>query len=478
MYNLPQSLRGYFEVELININQTVMRLFNSKERSQTIRGIFSQFKVHKVQPITGVFFLPFRLSFSTLHNSNHHMKMTHLLSLIALFILGCQDDTPSFADQPADGPDIISIDPAQHQRYINFGQVFDSVGFVPLGETPIPVGKISEVHVFDDRIVVADETKSRSVFIFDRTGTHLATLNATGRGPQEFSKITALALDPWYQEILIYDRNNRKILAYNLDGQWLRETPIPEPCMDLSVIGQDRYALFYSNWDANQPSQTSHHLLITDRKGKLLARRVPFAHQGEYVLHNNRHFADGWYAAEEPTSVLFNHTLSNQLYQLSARGAWPRYQLDYGKRTFPTNRPEWLASYEIMDAKMRDGYILGVDNVSELQQKIYFSYIDYTTQRRNNVVYHKAQGKLLAHFDRFEAPMDRFFLSPHIGHTDGALITYRFPLQLLNRVDPDAIAALPEEQAVPGLKALFQWAVDHALDEESNPALVLLFPKD
>ena len=97
-------------------------------------------------------------------------------------------------------------------------------------------GRINDVLVLDDQILVADRTTDR-VVAFDRDGAFLRTVERRGRGPGEFRTPTAL-LEDADGTILVSQLNNRLTrLTPDLELIDVYETDVSTFIADLAMLG-------------------------------------------------------------------------------------------------------------------------------------------------------------------------------------------------------------------------------------------------
>ncbi|MEA1981150.1 MAG: 6-bladed beta-propeller [candidate division Zixibacteria bacterium] len=82
------------------------------------------------------------------------------------------------------------------------------------------IGSIQKIEVFNNRAYVLDVFSAQAVFIYDLTGKHLNTISSAGKGPTEYVSPWDMAIDPFNEEIIILDPGSKKILKYDMDGNF------------------------------------------------------------------------------------------------------------------------------------------------------------------------------------------------------------------------------------------------------------------
>lgn len=90
-----------------------------------------------------------------------------------------------------------------------------------------PVGEIDNLLITPEHIIVADRHLAKSIFIFDRQGKIQTVISRHGRGPQEYLSIFDVVLTPDQKRIAVLDNYGKKILYFDLAGNFLfhKDTP-------------------------------------------------------------------------------------------------------------------------------------------------------------------------------------------------------------------------------------------------------------
>lgn len=90
-----------------------------------------------------------------------------------------------------------------------------------------PVGEIDNLLITPEHIIVADRHLAKSIFIFDRQGKIQTVISRHGRGPQEYLSISDVVLTPDQKRIAVLDNYGKKILYFDLAGNYLFHKVLP-----------------------------------------------------------------------------------------------------------------------------------------------------------------------------------------------------------------------------------------------------------
>ena len=136
-------------------------------------------------------------------------------------------------------------------------EIIDSTEYVRLETTDDNlIGYISQIRTTDDCIVVTDK-QNQTVFVFDRRGKALGSIKRTGRGPQEYTGISAVSLTPDGQRIVITDCWSKKALYFDRAGRFLYSKPLPDISIrEMEFDGSDRIVLTVYPSGERNPADT------------------------------------------------------------------------------------------------------------------------------------------------------------------------------------------------------------------------------
>ena len=109
------------------------------------------------------------------------------------------------------------------QRQIMTDSIIEKIDYVKLGETgDVLIGKVTDLLITPDHIIVGDTRQAKAVFIFDRAGNSQAVISRLGRGPQEYQELSTIFLTPDQQAIGIVDNSMKKLLYFDLQGNFIK----------------------------------------------------------------------------------------------------------------------------------------------------------------------------------------------------------------------------------------------------------------
>lgn len=116
-------------------------------------------------------------------------------------------------------PDVVVV-PKKSNTPLD--SIIMNIKYLKLGDTgDVLIGDVSKLWITPQHIVIVDKFKAMSIFVFDRSGNAQAVINRLGRGPQEYTSLTDVCLTPDQQRIVVLDNSKKKLLYYNMEGDFL-----------------------------------------------------------------------------------------------------------------------------------------------------------------------------------------------------------------------------------------------------------------
>jgi len=141
----------------------------------------------------------------------------HILTLIAITAVACSTPTTDNSIQK------LQVDPDSDQLD-SFLDMVGNIKIIPLElNNQALIGGIAGVEVYRNNIYVLDLQFTKSVFIFNTKGAHFKTIRSIGKGPGEYIFPIDIAIDPFNEFFVIIDSDGKKVIRYDLDGNYLSE---------------------------------------------------------------------------------------------------------------------------------------------------------------------------------------------------------------------------------------------------------------
>ena len=204
------------------------------------------------------------------------MKNLNSILIFLLFIVaGCGENK-----QPAG--DFITVDvTAKYPQKKLILQDFMDVEYIPLETTDEYLCQGSLWAVGKDVIVASNFNTDGNIFIFDRKGKALRKINRKGQGGEEYTTFSRIVLDEENGEIFANDAYAKKILVYDLEGNFKRSLSINKDFSLFEMYSFDQENLICRDAFNDYGMQASHtgqsFMLISKQDGSITEEiQIPF----------------------------------------------------------------------------------------------------------------------------------------------------------------------------------------------------------
>lgn len=192
-----------------------------------------------------------------------------------------------------------------------------------------PVGEIDNLLITPEHIIVADRHLAKSIFIFDRQGKIQTVISRHGRGPQEYLSISDVVLTPDQKRIAVLDNYGKKILYFDLAGNYLFHKVLPLLYAgELKYLDDENILIVTYGMGTEDPGLASYPhnndlLYCIDTTMQIKKSFMPNQFSKElssYCTPNVKQFNN--------SLVYATHIYSDTIYQVTPEGMIPKYWID------------------------------------------------------------------------------------------------------------------------------------------------------
>lgn len=325
-----------------------------------------------------------------------------------LFFLGCDRATPTNNHTE----EVIVV---TNENSKKLSEIIESYRYIPLGDTKKLIGKIDQILVNDDYIIVVDKQQSKTVYVFNHQGECLFEINALGRSATEYSIIDHVAIIPnGNNDIAILDRINKKILVYNISGVFLNSYTIPIHIEGMEYIDNkniicytDAYIrkdVFFQNRD-----DANNLIFFTDGEYNIISSTLPNNTSREISFTQP-------IVKNTIESIMVNPALSTEIYAVKGRELYPMYKIDLSNLGVSINFDN-KSEQEIVNAI--DKNLMFTGNFCLTSQYLLFS-VSIPTEGGNHIYIYDKQKNVCQHISIDAAKGDAMLAGMSVSTTKAA----------------------------------------------------------
>lgn len=204
-------------------------------------------------------------------------------------------------------------------------QDFMDVEYIPLETNNEFVTNGVVMAIGNKFILVKNWSNDGDIFVFDRnTGKALRKINRMGKGPEEYTHITDIVLEEEKNEIFINSMTTKKILVYDLFGNFKRSFKHTEDARYINVYNYDDENLICYNElvlykDGEKRGSESYHTIISKQDGSITLNisipfdviKTPFLKDGDRTVSTFVSpiipYHDTWLLVETSSDTVYNY---------------------------------------------------------------------------------------------------------------------------------------------------------------------------
>ncbi|XOV92132.1 MAG: 6-bladed beta-propeller [Bacteroidota bacterium] len=248
------------------------------------------------------------------------MKTTIFICCIIL-LSACSQESGESDGKAIKGIQKIDISGELYDN--NYLGVIEIKNIIPLEySTQSLVGSIDKIITYKDYIFILDSEETKSVFCFVNDGTFQFKINAIGKGPGEFTKPFDFDINIFNHQIEILDSYQRKIVVYDMVGNFLDEIKLDRQVMSFCSINQSSYLLHLDGRDFMDKGKTNLYQVWDKSKGILHSNVFDYGSTDAESIPNEYTRFD--------KSIHFVHAWTDTIYSCNTDGILPIYTIDFG----------------------------------------------------------------------------------------------------------------------------------------------------
>lgn len=248
----------------------------------------------------------------------------YLLLVLSLLGVSCSDKQTDFDGIEVGNALTLNYKEAQDKAF-RYSELFEDFEIVPLDTTGgFLLSSPKCIHYEAGKIVVLDE--SSKVFIFDETGKGEAIIARKGQGANEYLSVRDMDISKDSTICLL--TFPPKLMTFDFEGKFLNEVPMPFQGSYMSLMGDDKVAVFTDNLRTTE-EQREPLLEILDVKGGSHQGYLPgfsFMPGNSIPAYQQRRV----FTVTPQDELLCVHPLSNHVYSIAPDDVCVKYRIEFG----------------------------------------------------------------------------------------------------------------------------------------------------
>ncbi|MDR0506067.1 MAG: 6-bladed beta-propeller [Dysgonamonadaceae bacterium] len=234
------------------------------------------------------------------------------------------------------------------------------------------IGNIGKV-VFSDSSIIVWDSQMKSVLLFDVQGKYKYNIGTKGNGPNEYTGVYDMYVNPETNRIYLLDEPARRIFEYDMDGRILN---VQQSSYYLYTILPVKDGCYGVNSCQNE---NKYDLIFLDSTLKhIKTGYFPFKVRLPLCLSNN-------FTENEKQELFYHYSYSDTIYKMENNKPVPFIAIDFGNKKNPVQN----MNTESFKKQIESGEYVGrINNVYVYNEKIFFSFSDFHGFGKPSIPYH------------------------------------------------------------------------------------------
>lgn len=276
-----------------------------------------------------MFYLRFCIINSTLYRVNKMKKISAILVVSLLLLMGCRGDK-----LVSDNLVTVNVTENYPKKELIL-QDFMDVEYIPLETSDEFITRGTVMDVGKNIILVAN-AREGDIMIFDRTtGQALRKINHKGQGAEEYLLLVNLILDEENGEMFANDGPSSKIFVYDLNGNFKRSIQYRKGAFVSNIYNYDKdYLLCQDVYAPENTSSVNSFFLMSKQDGSMKDIEIPFEKKistlivkqvGDQVYGNGPRnslivpFQNNWILTEPSADTIYMNQPNNSIHPFIVR---------------------------------------------------------------------------------------------------------------------------------------------------------------
>jgi hypothetical protein len=154
------------------------------------------------------------------------------------------------------------------------------VEYIPLETSDEFVNQGVVLDIGKEIIVVKNWARDGDIFLYDRNGKGLRKFNHLGQGPEDYTYISGLTLDEDNNELFVNEWAGKKILVYDLSGNFKRSFRYKEGASYGNIYNYDKgHLICYDSNYGNDGRANEPPFLILSKQDGSIVKDIPMPYE-------------------------------------------------------------------------------------------------------------------------------------------------------------------------------------------------------
>ena len=261
-------------------------------------------------------------------------KIIFGMTLVSISFWSCHKSSQKLQEKIDNSVPVASMISHQKSVEVNidlnkdclpFDSLMTKVNYVKLETTGDNlVGGISQILFVDDKIIIVDAEKSKTITVYDGKGHFLYKIGTLVQGLMEYGSLDHVAFTPGKEMLVITDLKSGCLKYYSIGGVYVKSVKLPYWFSESEFLTDNLIAGFTDGGNVISDENEDYNplLVVTDLLGNISSSAFQSYYRKEYtstIFEPIRKFED---------RVLYNNPNTDSIYLLTSNSIELAYHLN------------------------------------------------------------------------------------------------------------------------------------------------------
>jgi len=298
-------------------------------------------------------------------------------------------------------------------------EIAESIRYVQLEtNTENYIDSEKQIVHYKGRLYISDYD---NIYCYLDNGDYLFKIDQKGKGPQEYHQLRRFIINSYFETIEILDPNGKKIMRFDLDGNFLEEVEHELHLMNMFFPDKSSYYLYTAGRDWSQNPENKYRLFRIRRNDKKILSKY-------FEISNDLDLGFSSYFCENKNKTYYSYNPIDTIYTIDISGNLkPELYIDFGEEKSELleqldemKLENFMETYNLLNNE-KFIYISGI-NISNEIYYINYSYRNNDEKNITNLAAYSEKSNTLINASEIINDLDGMLINKIIHINNGELI--------------------------------------------------------
>lgn len=282
------------------------------------------------------------------------------------------------------------------------------------------IGNVDKIIYKNHKLYLLDRSNSKAIFVFTEDGKYFTKISAHGKGPGEFETPHDFIIHTDKEKIFVLEPNLQKIIEYDLNGMFIKETKISFNAFFFECINDNIFCFSTGNIGTRNIKKTK--MFYADSSFNVIEGFIPLG------AYENLSIFPYTVFTKNMDDVYYTPILENKVYKVLPSGPNPYLKINFGSKALDlellNKRQAPMSKMNLID---EGDYAYNISNFIDTGGRFYFH---YSYNRMNYLTIYEKKTRLCKTTSRLSNDINHIPFGPPLWSAGNKIISVVEPFAI------------------------------------------------